>query len=88
MPNHTRDPAFFYLDTCAIAVSIPPTFSIVLLALRTIRLVFIGRELYAASATPVAQNAVLTPAAVKKVFATLFILLTSKKVVKDIFSTE
>ena len=47
MPNHTRDPAFFYLDTCAIAVSIPPTFSIVLLARLTMRLVFIGRELYA-----------------------------------------
>jgi hypothetical protein len=70
-------PPSFYFDTCPIAVSIPPTLSIVLPARRTIRLVFAGRELYAASAMPVAQNAVPTPAAVKKVFAALFIFISS-----------
>ena len=67
----------FYFDICPIAVSIPPTLSIVLPARRTILFVFAGRELYAASAMPVAQNAVPTPAAVKKVFAALFILKSS-----------
>jgi hypothetical protein len=47
MPNHIRDPAFFHLFICAIAVSIPPTFSMARLARLTILLVFIGRELYA-----------------------------------------
>ncbi len=64
----------FHFDICPIAVSIPPTLSIVLPARRTIRFVFAGRELYAAMATPVAQNAVPTPAAVKNVFAALFTL--------------
>ena len=72
-----NQPPYFYLETCPIAVSIPPTLSIVLPARRTIRLVFAGRELYAASAMPVAQNAVPTPAAVKKVFAALFIFISS-----------
>ena len=76
-----------YFDICPIAVSIPPTLSIVLPARRTIRLVFAGRELYAAMAMPVAQNAVPTPAAVQKVFAALFIFISSVRVTRIIFPT-
>ncbi len=85
LPDHTRDPAIFHLLTCAIAVSIPPTFSIVLLALLTILFVFIGRELYAEYAIPAAQNAAVAPAAVIKVFAILFILKSSVIFVNFIF---
>lgn len=87
MPNHTRDPAFFHLLICAIAVSMPPTFSIVLLARLTILLVFIGRELYAEYAILAAQNAAPAPAAVINVFATLFILKSSVIFVNFIFPT-